>query len=451
VRESNGQTERAWLLLLAAAAIVVRAVLTLRAPTPYGYVFDFYHEAIQKTWALGRLAIASDCWQCYHPPLFTLVGLPFYATGRWIAGGDVRLDEPAVRFVMPVALGSGAVVGYYAYRLLRGFEYRGFALVSGVALALVFPCLVISSYGLEADVLLSALMSAFLYYAWRWFDEPARASTGDAVRVGMVAGLACATKYTGLIAPAVFGILSMAAMVRRADRRRVVQHAALVLIVCAVLGSWKYVDNLRRYGTPLFANGSALEGFTMSGRLRYAPQYDFTSLRMRDLVRLTEGRVRPGPLTDVPFYRSVWTTLHAMAWGDMSFFSDPSRHGFYRHPFPAKTIHPLVASSVLMLGLAPGFLALVGFATTLHRRRFLPLAITAVLTMASYIAWFLAQESWALKTKYVLFLLPAYVVYVVMGLRRVEQLSPIAGDAARVLLVLLIVLAHVYVIQFAWG
>ena len=52
-------------------------------------------------------------------------------------------------------------------------------------------------------------------------------------------------------------------------------------------------------------------------------------------MALTRNEVPPGYLTDLPFYRSVWTTLHAMAWSDMSFFSDPSRHGFRRNRIPA--------------------------------------------------------------------------------------------------------------------
>src|SRR3569832_1974609 len=57
--------EPALLILLTALAVIDRGLLALRSPTPYGYVFDFYHEAIQKFYALGRLPIASDCWQCY--------------------------------------------------------------------------------------------------------------------------------------------------------------------------------------------------------------------------------------------------------------------------------------------------------------------------------------------------------------------------------------------------
>jgi hypothetical protein len=441
--------ETACLLALAGIAVLLRAVLAVRAPTRYGYVFDFYHEAIQKAYVLGRLPASTECWQCYHPPLFTLIGLPFYAIGRWFSGGDSSgLDDGALRFAMAVPLAAGAVVAYYGYQLLRALGFRGAELVLGTAIILAFPCLFISSYALEADIVLAALMTAFLYYTYRYFAAT-DACARDALRIGALAGLACATKYNGLIAPAVFAALALFAALAGPHRRRLARDAVIVLAVCVAIGSWKYVDNLSRFGTPLFANGSAQQGFSLVQRRAFWRQYEFHTLRMYDLVRLTEGRVRPGPLTDVPFYRSVWTTLHAMAWGDMSLFSDPSRHGFYRKPYPRKPINAPIASAVLMLGLVPGVLSALGAAVTLRQRRLLPLAVTIAVTMAVYLAWVVAQESWALKTKYIVFLLPAYVAYVLFGLRWLDRVAPLLADAARVLLVLLLAATHVYLLDFA--
>src|SRR3954470_15577720 len=139
--------ERTLLLVLAAVAAVDRALLAWRSPTPYGYVFDFYHEAIQKTYALGRLAIASDCWQCYHPPLLPLLGLPLYAVGKALVGGPGGLGDPALRFVAPLSLACAAVAAFYAYRTLRLFRFAGTDLTIGSAIVLAFPCLFFSSYG----------------------------------------------------------------------------------------------------------------------------------------------------------------------------------------------------------------------------------------------------------------------------------------------------------------
>jgi hypothetical protein len=449
--------QSALLLALVGLAAILRALLAVRSPTTYGYVFDFYHEAIQKTYSLGRLPIAADCWQCYHPPLLSLLGLPLYALGKAIVGGRPGLADPALRFVAPLSLVCGAAAAYYGYRLLRLYRFRGTELVLGTGLILAFPCLFISSYGIEADILITALMTAFFYYLVKFVHQRTRFDLVSTLRHGALAGLACATKYTGLLAPIILvAVTGLRMLWLRSSRKpslagsvTLARHAAIALAICAAIGSWKYIDNFQRYHTPLFANGTAQQGFAVSDRHWFWSSYDFYTLRIGDLVRLTRGQVPPGHLTDLPFYRSVWTTLHAMAWGDMSLFSDPSRHGFYREPYPRKAINPVVASSVLVLGLVPNALALFGFLVTVTRRALLPLAVSSVLTWTAYVAWFLTQESWGLKTKYILCLLPAYIVYTLFGLRALRRLSPHAAQAAVVLLTALLVAAHLYLLNFA--
>ncbi len=438
------------LVALTTIAVALRALLAMRSPTPYGYVFDFYHEAIQKFYSLGHFPASTDCWQCYHPPLLTLLGFPLYALGKAIMGGPAGLADPALRFVAVLSLASAGVAAYYSYRVLRLFRFRGAELVIGTGLILALPCLFISSFGIEADILLTALMTAFLYYLII-FAEPVRpARYMAAVRLGALAGLACATKYSGLIAPAALVAVASIRFVAGPVRARVVRETAVALAVCALLGSWKYVDNLERYHTPLFANGSAQEGFAITSRPAYANTYDFHSLHLGDLMALNRGEIGPAHLTDLPFYKSVWTTLHAMAWGDMSMFSDPSRHGFFRQPYPRKKINASLASSVLVLGLLPDALAIIGLFVIVYRRAFWPLAVFGVLTSAVYAVWFLAQDTWALKTKYILFLLPVYVVYALLGWRWLSRRSPILGRVVEALLAVLIVMANLYLLDFAW-
>lgn len=443
--------QRAWLVGLVAIAAIARALLAWSAPTPYGYVYDFYHEAIQRFYATGHLPASTACWQCYHPPLHVLLGLPLYALGKTVVGGPGGLADPALRFVAVLSLVSGAVVAYYGYRILRLYRIRGVELIVGSAMLLSFPCLFISSYGIEGDILLSAIMTALMYHAARFVAPRRHADYPAALRLGALAGLACATKYSGLVAPAILVVLAGLRMAAGTHRLRIGREAAAALLVCAAIGSWKYIDNAQRYDTLLFANGSAQQGFAVSGRPNYAHLYDFGSLRIGDLVSLTRGDVPAGHLTDLPFYRSVWTTLHAMAWGDMSMFSDPSRHGFYRQPYPRKALNPTLASSVVVLGLLPDGLAVLGFLLFFRRRVLWPLTVTCVITGITYLAWFVSQESWALKTKYILFLLPGYLVYALLGWRWLRRRSRLAGHAIGFLLALLAVTAHLYLFDFAWS
>ena len=167
---ARGQT--GWLLVLVGLGVILRVILAARSPTPYGYVFDFYHEAIQRLYALGHLPASTDCWQCYHPPLHVWLGVPLYAIGKFLADGSDGLADPALRFVAILSLVCGSVSAYYAYRILRLYRFHGSELVIGTGLILTFPCLFISSYGIEADILLTAIMTAFTYYAIRFFAAP---------------------------------------------------------------------------------------------------------------------------------------------------------------------------------------------------------------------------------------------------------------------------------------
>jgi len=434
------------LLLLLINAIVLRALLIAFSPTPFGYVWDFYDEGVRQLARTGRLPVTADCWQCYHPPVFYLLGLPAYAFGRWIGSDPPGADVNGLRWVAGLATMASFVTMYYGYRLLRLFRCQGAALAAGCALLATFPCLFISSYGAEADIVLCAVLSAFIYYLTRDFRMPY--SAVSTVRLGALAGLAAATKYSGLVAVAaacmVFGA-------RAVDRRSwgAIRQAALIVVICAVVGGWKYVDNCRRYGTALYANGSAMQGFAIAERPDYRMQYEFTTFRIVELMQLAGARTLRGPLTDLPIYRSVPTTLHALAWSDMTFFSEPTRHGDPSHPYPRKRIPAALTRSVLLLGLGPEMLAIVGFLVTVRRRAFLPLVVVCAVSVGAYAWWFTSQSQWALKTKYLLFLLPAFAVYATVGLAWLWRRVPRVGIVAAALFALLIVLTHVYLFAFA--
>jgi 4-amino-4-deoxy-L-arabinose transferase-like glycosyltransferase len=443
------RNERGALLLLLTIAVILRGVLIAFAPTPFGYVWDFYYEGVRHLARTGHLPTAADCWQCYHPPVFYLLGWPAYALGRWMGSDAAGTDVTGLRWLAGLAtLSAGVTIGY-GYRLLRLFGCRGASLVMGFALLVTFPCLFISSYGAEADIVLTAVLSAFLYYLSR--DFVAAPSAVAALRLGTFAGIAAATKYSGLVALVsgclVFGLRAIAVDCRMS----VLRHAALMIVTCCVVGGWKYVENYRQYGTPLYANGSAARGFTIAGRPSFRDQYEFTTLRIAELMRLVSRRAAKGALTDLPVYRSVPTTLHALAWSDMTFFSEPTRHGDPSHPYPRKRLAVTLTRAVLVLGFVPELLATVGFAVTIRRRIFWPVAVMCLVSAGAYEWWFISQQQWGLKTKYLLFLLPAFVIYAVTGLAWVWRRARLLGIAAGTLLACLVVLAHFYLLAFALG
>lgn len=432
------------LVVVAGLAVVLRVLLVIDGPA-YGYVWDFYQQGVAVLATQHRLPIASDCWACYHPPLYYVLGWPFYAIGRWIAPAN---DAVATRMLAGLSLASVGVVIYYTVRLLRLAGIRGSALAFTVIVTLSVPILFISSDAPEADIVATAILSACLFHLVRVFGGSGAVARRDAIGLGILAGLAAATKTNGLVALACAGVLLVPRVVARGARRRAVLTGVVIVAVAAAIGGWKYVDNARRHGTPFFANGSAAQGFALTDRGDAASTYELATVRPAALRSAYERSVR-GQLTDLPVYRSVPTTLYAQVWGDMGIFSVSGRHGAPGDPYRSKRIPPWLPMTVVALGLVPGMLAIAGFGLSLRRPALRPIAAFVMLTIAAYVWWLLPQARWALKAKYILSLLPASAVYAAIAQQWLAAHARRVATISTILLAALVVVAEIYQFLFA--
>ena len=132
-------------------------------------------------------------------------------------------------------------------------------------------------------------------------------------------------------------------------------------------------------------------------------------------------------------------------------FSVTSRHGSREMPYPWKAIPPSLTLSVILLGFIPTTLAALGLVVSLRRIRLAPLVAFGVITIGAYVWWFLPQPAWALKTKYVLFLLPRYALYAAIGIGWLARKVPLAALAMTAGLAALVALCYVYDYAFAVG
>jgi hypothetical protein len=458
------------LLIIAAAT---RVALVLGSPRPFGYVWDLYHEAVLWTYYHGSLPLPNDCGECYHPPFFLALGVPLYALGSSVLKGGFSLG---LRFLSLFSMVCAGVVIYYCHKILGLLTRSRPLLLLGLTLALVFPCLFIASYGAENDVLLAALMSAFFYRLCLYKFHPARAGLRDAVVLGILAGLSALTKYSGLLA-VITAVLVMSSSLFSGRRRvRTAGDLTIVVLLVAAICGWHYARNLNLrqkpfLGPPWDPNVFAVGVAKVERNWR---RYDFRSFKVKEVVDLYRPE-NAGTLNDFPIYNSVLTTLHALAWTDMSFFSVPSRHGWKlpehygegpgeipmvaqtpaktpRVPiYPLKRVEPGLVDLTLRLGLIPTLLALIGFAATIRRRAMRPFIVYTAASLAVYTWWFLAQPAWALKTKYILFLLPVYIVYAILGLRSAYRLDRRLGLAAAVGLIAALAVSEAYLWMFALG
>ncbi|MDK2972387.1 MAG: hypothetical protein PWP23_2142 [Candidatus Sumerlaeota bacterium] len=428
---------RAWfarprhLLLLGfvLVALLLRIPLALNCPQPWGYAYDEYHEGVAYLFYNGELPPSEACWQCYHPPVFYVAGYPFYYAGvkyyleRY--GPEVLQANPRApaKFLNFLSFLAAMTTVVYACRILRLYRVQGMAFVWGVALLMVFPRLFISSWSAEADIVLTAIMTALLFYLLRYAMLPDPVPWRLPIVLGVLCGLAMATKYNGLAGLATAGAVTLARGVRTRRFARMFADGPVILLICLLIGSWKYTDNIEKFGTPLFANGSAAQGFSIDKEYRW-DIYDFASFRYGDVLDSMGPDAPPGQLTELPVYYSVWTSLHALAWTDMGMFTVGGRHGAPWDMYPHRAMPLWPAAALLALALLPNALALLGAGLTIHRRQTLPLLLLTVITTLAYFQWVLSQTAWALKAKYILFLLPVYLVYVLLAMRWIERKAP---------------------------
>ena len=85
--------ERPLTIGVVGAAAALRALLVAWSPVPFGYVWDPYHAGVAILFSSRRLPVAEDCWACFHPPLYYLLGWPLYAAGHWLATHTIPSDR----------------------------------------------------------------------------------------------------------------------------------------------------------------------------------------------------------------------------------------------------------------------------------------------------------------------------------------------------------------------
>ncbi|NNN05828.1 MAG: hypothetical protein HKL90_07990 [Elusimicrobia bacterium] len=462
------RNHRVVLFCVLAVAVVTRLAVGLRAPRPFGYVWDLYHEAVMWAYDHGRLPAPTDCWECYPPPLYIAAGLPFYALGKLAAGGAAAGGMRLLAWASMLWVG---LLVYYCDKTLSLLRASWSERLLALSLALALPCLVIGSYAAESDILLAALMAAFFYQLCLWRLRPGRRFRGQALILGALAGLSALTKYSGLLTLPTAAAVLGPDLFRPRLRRRAARDLVIVFAVASALCGWHYAGNVRAHGK-LFLKPPWLRSVHADdGLRRNLARYDFLSFKIADVVALYRPET-PGKLDTFPVYHSVWSALYATAWTDMTFFSLPQRqpwvlpqgYGEGRvvpmvidtpaeavrvSAYPAKRVPLALIELVLRVGVIPGLLALVGFLAAGARRALRPFAAYAGLSLGVYFWWILGQDSWALKAKYILFLLPVYLVCAILGLRAAARVDRRLGVAAAAGVIAAILAAQAYVWAFA--
>ncbi len=380
------------------------------APMHAGYVFTIVHE--------GRLPHPLEGWNTFHPPFYYAL-----ASGVWRALDGLG-PEPLIAGLRAVGALPWLLAGLVSAQLV--VRLGGSQAAAWVAAALFW---FVPSNQLAAVMIGNEALAAALACFALWFVTTLQSDPRDrraALAAGLFAGLALATKNSGLWVAAACGVPFLR---RDLDRRALGAFAACVLAGAAVSAP-VYVRNAVLTGSPLpmtrsqepIRRAEAIltpRARRIGDHLRVDPR-----VVMRPSIYHLPGR--PGDYASRnPAMSSVWSLTYA------GFWYDPFGH---RTPLRAHRDGVWWGTLLLLLGGVPTALVVAGLllasAEALRRRGRspdAPLAVMAWLAIASFVAFTWWAPTWgAVKGSY---LLPVAAPAAVFFARAVDRLRPGARRA----------------------
>jgi 4-amino-4-deoxy-L-arabinose transferase-like glycosyltransferase len=394
-------------LLLAAAAHYLWNISTLYPLI--GYDDRGHMQYLATLVDEGRLPHPLEGWSTFHPPLYYLSGSLVSWPGRpvWSPLGLLALSALAL-------LAAGLV----SFRLV--LHLGGGLAVAGVATALVLfvPCSQLAATMVGNEALGAGLAALALPALVRLQANPRELRT--AAFAGLMAGLALATKYTGLFVAAA----CMVPFCRGDFDKRTLRALVLCGFVGVLVAGPVYVRNIKLTGSPIPMTRELepMKGAEESLILRERRLLDYLWINPASLLRPSVQHMKgepPASRNRNPAMTSVWGLTYASMWYDAHSHRIPGR--FHRDGIYAG---PLLT----LLGIVPTALVVAGFLAALWgllRRRgntpdasLVVMAIAGLLTFVTF-TW-KAPSAAAVKASY---LLPLVVPAAVFFARGVGLLS----------------------------
>lgn len=274
---------------------MVLRVVTCAVLGPNGS--DHHYEVIESILREGRIPMAQDYAQAYHPPAYYILSLP------WAVVGGARSVEVFSLLLSILNL-------WLLFRLLRDstFVESDRARLHGMALTAFLPHLVLYSVLVTNDSLAMLVGTLALLAAMRFHSDP---KISNAAIAGLVAALGLLTKGT-LIAHA--GVLLFVVAVvswQRLPVRKAAACVALFLALTLSLGSYKFIENQVRYGRPIVHGMDFGQPWVLAQRPTIVGVRSWIDVDIVKLLREPYAERRKGGWTNP---QSVPLLLYATLW-----------------------------------------------------------------------------------------------------------------------------------------
>lgn len=228
-------------LLAAGVAIRVNNALTFPPLQAYdGFSHFSYIWFMAEHW---RVPLATTGWEFFQPPLYY-----WFMAAVWdgLAPVDPMMRLRVGTLVIALLGLSLAFVSVVAVR--RTLPNDRLAQLMALGLMLFVPVHLYTA-GFLGNENLTAVTSAWAIGGT--LALLARPTTGRAVLLGLLLGVAMLTKFTGVVVVAgALGTLGLRAILRRDRRERDARLFVIAGAVMLVLSGWFYARNVMVYGTP---------------------------------------------------------------------------------------------------------------------------------------------------------------------------------------------------------
>jgi hypothetical protein len=315
-------------------------------------------------------------WETWQPPLFYWMSAGLWAlVSPWSARPDEIFAPPQAALLPLVTSAFGLAAAWVAVRVVRRLVPADpLAALVALAVVLFWPMHLMLAPWLRPDlivVLLVSLVVARLSAEPDLGAVPARAAAG----LGVLAGLALLSKYTGTAALVTLGAcLGAGVLVRRTAPAPALRALGVGIGTALVVAGWFYARNWLVYGKPFATPADWFGGFAHPPASRSLADYVWFAPVVF---------VRPW-VSDPGVIHSLWAGTYATAWFDGQYI-------FVDH-YMSRDTAVWAGRLLLLIGLPLTLAILAGAAralwTTVRARRLephFPLLVLAAWSVAGYV------------------------------------------------------------------
>ena len=397
--------------------------------------FDNHYEPIFYIIETGSLPSINDCWQCYQPPVHYVVAA---AVGKILLSMGADDDSLAKSFQLLSCLYGILNVGVI-YLILRSLPLPDFARLSAFAVVCFLPRHIYmssmtsndtSSYLLDSICIYLLIVAHKRQFGWKLI-----------LAISLAISIAVFTKYTNYaLYPAALSFFGVLLVKRwRNDWQRLLRSVTLLLIIPSLLLITFWAANYKRYNNPLPSNIGLMDPSESQPRDRASLSF-FT---FNPLKSVTTPILRPGRMS------GFWDLIYSSMWYDTEpkfiYYLDGNNDWWYSYyawlrgeqDYPGdnpaiSTWTKAEAIAIKTVGLL--VLALVAIGLFLAVRQISRSRSESESAMPEYLALFVGLLGGnliiaimlgigfpvysAAKASYLLISLPAFAVFLALGLRR---------------------------------